>query len=1130
MKKILFIIIITCGVIKTMGQSTSKNYIVTTIPTTSVTDPGSLTNVNSNSTIQYIDGLGRQVETVQKAITPSGKDLINIIEYDGIGREYRHWSPAPAAGSTGDYVNLADFTTNVTTQYGSAEQPYTTTEFEPSPLNRVTGQYGAGKAWYDATKKVKTEYGTNTSSTEVVYFFVNTNNQLERKNYYPVNSLYKTLTTDEDGKTITEYKDKLGHAVLKRISTDVDTYYVYNDMEQLAYVLPPNFVDGIGSNTLFSDDNTLLKQFTCLYRYDERRNCIYKRLPGCTPIYMVYDKANRMVLSQDGNERKQLQEALAQWTATKYDAFGRVVFMGLMYRNETDSLLNYKSIRDVLSNEVVTDSYAGFGSATPLLINYYDNYDFLSSSPSTLAYQIVSGYDKAYPVTATSASGLNATGLLTGTRTYHLNDPSKYEVTALYYDKYGRVVQTCATNHLGGYDMAYNSLDFMGKPTKTYKTHGINGAFDTYKELYCYSYDKAQRLKTTTHQLNNGSTVTIVSNTYDELGRLSTKNLGGVDATIYDYNVRNWTTGINGNRFAENLYYNANTANLPNFTPCYNGNIAGMQWSVPNESLGYNRAYTFTYDGLNHLTDASYCGFNGSVVAGTTGKYDEHMSYDKMGNFITLTRYENGSLLNNLSFTYTGNQLKKVNNGVSPYIPYGSEAFNDKQKIDTEYSYDQNGSTKWDVNTGISSIQYNLLNLSDQIQFTEGHKNMYTYDASGKKLEAVNYTVHNIVNIPINTISTLPTNPSDYTKLITDYVGNMIYENGSLKEILLPEGYYQGGVYYYYLKDHLGNNRVVINSSGSVIEKSHYYPSGMRFYPESSSNSAALPYRYSGKELEAMNGLNQYDYGARRRGAGLPIWTSVDPLCEKHYNNSPYVYCANNPVNLIDPDGMDWYKDKDGTNQYNPDLNKDNQKEVLGKGQSYVGETYQVKDDDGNVTTDYRKDGSIMYANETDGYNRMWSQANRPQNGSHGKEEFGIIKESGVLVLPDYKKDEDNNSGSASPSSYNYNFSGSKYADPVTGKRSSYSANIHTHQNKSISNPNLSIYQEAGDVYFAQNTTPNKPVLVMAWNGIIYGEIRNSANAADLQGTFANRNITLRSILHGTKLNKLLTHISIPSK
>jgi len=478
-----------------------------------------------------------------------------------------------------------------------------------------------------------------------------------------------------------------------------------------------------------------------------------------------------------------------------------------------------------------------------------------------------------------------------------------FETTALYYDKYGRVVQSRATNHLLGYDLVYNELKFTGAPARTYKTHGINGASATITELYTYDYDKAQRLTTTKYSLNGGSLVTLASNTYDELGRLSTKTLGGIDATTYNYNIRSWTTDIVGSHFSENLYYNVNAANVPVFTPCYNGNIAGMQWTVASENLNYTRTYNFVYDELNRFTSSIYFRKMGSRFS-NVGRYDEAFSYDKMGNVNSLLRYEASRLITDLSFAYTGNQLKKVDhNPGTPYIPYGSEAFNDKQKIDIEYNYDKNGSTTWDVNTGISLIQYNVLNLPDQIQFTEGHKNMYTYDASGRKLEAVNYTVHNIVNVPINTISTLPSNPSDYTKLTTDYVGNMIYENGVLKEILLPEGYYQGGVYYYYLKDHLGNNRLVINSSGAVIEKSHYYPSGMRFYPESTSNSAALPYRYNGKELEAMNGLNQYDFGARRRGAGLPIWTAVDPLAEKRPWMSPYVYCSGNPVNRIDPDG-----------------------------------------------------------------------------------------------------------------------------------------------------------------------------------------------------------------------------------
>jgi RHS repeat-associated protein len=86
------------------------------------------------------------------------------------------------------------------------------------------------------------------------------------------------------------------------------------------------------------------------------------------------------------------------------------------------------------------------------------------------------------------------------------------------------------------------------------------------------------------------------------------------------------------------------------------------------------------------------------------------------------------------------------------------------------------------------------------------------------------------------------------------------------------------------------------------MEYSDYYPDGMRFWT-STSNSAALPYRYNGKELEAMNGLNEYDYGARRREPGIPVWTTLDPLAEKYYSISPYVYCKGNPVRFVDLHG-----------------------------------------------------------------------------------------------------------------------------------------------------------------------------------------------------------------------------------
>ena len=64
------------------------------------------------------------------------------------------------------------------------------------------------------------------------------------------------------------------------------------------------------------------------------------------------------------------------------------------------------------------------------------------------------------------------------------------------------------------------------------------------------------------------------------------------------------------------------------------------------------------------------------------------------------------------------------------------------------------------------------------------------------------------------------------------------------------------------------------------------------------------PYRFTGKELDRVNGLNMYNFGARWYDvAGVPMWTSVDPLAEKYYHISPYAYCGGDPVNYVDPTG-----------------------------------------------------------------------------------------------------------------------------------------------------------------------------------------------------------------------------------
>ena len=200
----------------------------------------------------------------------------------------------------------------------------------------------------------------------------------------------------------------------------------------------------------------------------------------------------------------------------------------------------------------------------------------------------------------------------------------------------------------------------------------------------------------------------------------------------------------------------------------------------------------------------------------------------------------------------------------------------------TEYHYDHNGNLTKDLNKNISNIQYNSLNLPSVVTFGNGNTITYLYTADGRKLR----TVHVIGG----------------TATTTDYCGNVIYENGTARLPLTEAGYIDlsDNSYHYYIKDHLGNNRVVADANGTVEESNQYYPFGLNY---ANAGSNVQPYKYNGKELDTKNGLNWYDYGARHYDAALGRWHVVDPLAEKIYSWSPYGYCLNNPVKYVDPTG-----------------------------------------------------------------------------------------------------------------------------------------------------------------------------------------------------------------------------------
>lgn len=770
--------------------------------------------------IAYYDGIGRPLQTVEAATangSQAGTAIATLQEYDNTGRQSNQWLPIPINGT---YLEPMQFKTRATGSSGHSDpNPYTRPIYETSPLNRIARQYGAGSDWHTNEKSVKTEYLTNTQTSPLhcKLYSVNGNNLTGGTSCYLNGTLHVTRVTDEDGKISYTFTDNIGRTILQRVVNGNESLDTY-------------FVyDNIGNLRFvlqpeYQDDANLSK-YAFQYRYNIYNLCSWKKLPGAEYISYTYNENGLLTSSQDGNQR-------ASGTSTSYTYDG-------LYRVKTQNGI----------------------------VNHYDNYDFIGGTSLP---------DDSYP----SDNAKYVKGKLTGKTIEVLGNGSTAKIYTVYhYDQRGRIVKVISNNLIGGYDITHTSYTYTSKPSTVKHTHSASGK-TTRTEVTKYHYDEKDRVSKITHTLDNNAEVTLVTFTYDAYGRVTQKRLHGTNNVNYQYNIRNWVTGISATKFQQNLYYNTG-----NGTSCYNGNISSTTWRSGNETT--TRGYMFTYDGANRMNGGTYG--EGTAISANPNRFSETATYDKNGNILSLQRKGQTSSssydqLDNLTYTYSGNQVTKIEDAASATPQNGNTAFTNGASSANEYSYDANGNITKDLNKGISNIKYNLLNLPEEVTFTNGNSTKFFYSAEGEKLR----TVH--------------TTGSTTTQI--DYCGNIVYEAGVQKYLLNQEGYYdlEAGGYHYYLKDHLGNNRVVITQSGTVEQTTHYYPYGGTF----SSSTTGQPYKYNGKELDTHNSLNWYDYGARYYDPAIARWTTQDPLAEKYYGWNQYNYCGANPVIHRDKEGKAW--------------------------------------------------------------------------------------------------------------------------------------------------------------------------------------------------------------------------------
>jgi RHS repeat-associated protein len=944
MKKQVYTIILSLiAVLDLAAQSTDRNYIKTNIYLDD-TATGALT------TIRYFDGMGRPVQVVQQnGGVANNQDLIFMQEYDGKGRDTKTWLPVYKTGNNGNYCGTVP--DDAKSQYNNDTYAYSEVIYEVSPLNRIKNRYGPGQSWRSGNgHSVAMDYLINNASYPCGYFSVSGDN-LVCGGYYAKGSLTVIKTTDEDSNVSCEFTDKWNRVILQRQMNKTvphDTYYVYDDLGNLRFVLPPIASDSLFTTTQTTYNpasNTALKDYAYIYKYDERQRCKEKKLPGADPIYYVYDKADRLIFSQDGEQRTN-----SDWSFCKYDTHGRIILSGVWKNSGKTQADLVNQYQNSLIVELFFSSGAyGYSWSTltwvpdsaTLQANYYDNPDNLlntldASTKEKVTYVATSGYDTKY--VNSSYPAFSSKGLLVGTRVKMLDNNSEEIVTAIYYDAKGRIVQQKSTNLLGGNEAEYYAYSFTGKPKKMQKVHTAAGK-STITEVYTYNYDHAERPTTTKYQLDNHAEITLSSLSYDNFGRINEKKLHGEKETIaYTYNIRNWLKTINSTHIKEKLDYYQ-----------YKGNILSTYFYWTTSEKAITRAYVYSYDGLDRMTKAQYL-----ENSPHSSLFNEELVYDKHGNILELKRNapvspgSSSYATEQLYFGYAGNQLRASGRQVGVY---------DLQSVK---SYNKNGSLTSDLKRKISEIQYNALNLPEKITFRMGHSTRYGYDATGVKRRTEHTTVESATSVTATAVTdfsskevsrevskeftfsllksgtSAPASGSSSTssssasaastsstflqhptyllikdRTVTDYCGNIVYENGILKYILNPEGYVTKDgdtpVYNYYLKDHLGNNRAVTSVNGNdyaVIQRTDYYPFG-KPYPDGL-NPERQPYKFGGKEYDEMHGINQSDFDARQLDVEMDRFTTMDPLAAKYYSISPYVYCGNNPINRADPDGMDW--------------------------------------------------------------------------------------------------------------------------------------------------------------------------------------------------------------------------------
>jgi RHS repeat-associated protein len=892
-------------------RTLSKAGVMDTVTADGLTSPVDVQQVTT-----YFDGLGRPIQTVGKQASPLQNDMVTMQVYDPLGRDATHYLPYTSPSNNGNYKTdpLSEQTNFNSSLYSGEQYFYGQTAFEPSPLNRTQTEYPAGSSWVGHGRGVGMQYSVNSVSDSVQLWTIASAPESIPVDLggYAAGTLYKTVTTDEQGNQVVEYQDLQQRVILKKVQVAavpgsahvgwLNTYYVYDSLFNLRFVIQPQAVALIDGTWVISQ--SVANELCFRYEYDYRARMIIKKVPGEGEVWKVYDGRDRLVMKQDSNLRVQ-----GKWIATEYDLMNRVDSTGLM----TDSH-NQSYWANLANNSIYYPNVSGYPYQLQT-VNHYDNYSWMPSGLSstltttytTSGTYFITGYNTS-PTYAVPITYFPVTrGQLTVHAQYVIGSTNGQVLGSVnFFDDRGRIIQTEDINISNGIDISTTQYNFSGKELRNLLVHKKNGlpAAQTHMIETKMAYDPSFRLLSIYKNIDGAVKDQLIDSLhYDEQGRKLTKYLGNnVDNLNYTYNVRNWLTAINPNfvggsstnYFGMELGYDKTNSVAPGNTyknPQFNRNIEGTVWKTAGS--GVNRKYDFTYDPVNRLIGADFNQYNGSGFD-KSAKIDFSVSglnYDANGNILSLTQQGfvvgGSQAIDGLTYSYmnggASNRLAGVtdaNNNATSQL--GDFHYNPTTKQATDYAYDGNGNLHSDNNKSIDSIGYNYLNLPQYVHMKKEGTIVYTYDANGTKWKKV-------ITDSLAGLSTTITYIGPFVYQQVDNISNpdggydtlqfMQHEEGRARWAL--HTYTTGSTAYgweydFFEKDHLDDPRVVLSQ-----EK------------DTTNYIATMEYQYRATELQLFGNI----------ASTSAAWTSM-PNYQNIPNNIRFEYTSpNDSVSKVDYNG-----------------------------------------------------------------------------------------------------------------------------------------------------------------------------------------------------------------------------------